>query len=193
MLDKYLLVTKKSNISSEFDTVEGQAGNILRAFAECLTEETQLMTDELEQTKKQLEIAKELLIRRSAEFENYKKRTDKEKAELIAGGNEEILKQILEVYETIENMLMTFADDKATIENVDNGLRATYKQFQTVLSKYGVSEMDCKDQIFNPDLHEAVMTVPAEMNDVDRIMKVVSKGYMLNDKVLKHAKVFVSQ
>ena len=165
---------------------------------ETLEQETSEEAQE-EETKDPLDTAldeiaklKDQLLRTVAEFENYKKRTLKEKAELILNGGEKTITAILPVLDDFERALAdTHTDDPAAIKE---GMNLIFKKFIKTLEGLGVQKIDTTDKDFDVDYHEAIAMVPGMGDDKKgKVIDCVQTGYMLNDKVIRHAKVAVGQ
>ena len=157
-----------------------------------LSPEEQL-SQELEKTQKQLEEQKDKYLRLSAEFDNYRKRTMKEKAELILNGAEKSISSILPIVDDFERALknMEAAND---VEAVKEGVELIYNKFINVLGQNGVKAIDTKDKELDTDYHEAIAVIPAPTEDLKgKILDCVQTGYTLNDKVIRHAKVVVGE
>lgn len=157
-----------------------------------LTEEEQLAL-ELEQANKVIEEQKDKYLRLSAEFDNYRKRTMKEKAELILNGGEKTISSILPVVDDFERALknMETATDVAAVKE---GVELIYTKFMTVLAQDGVKVIETKEQPLDTDYHEAIAVIPAPDPALKgKILDCVQTGYMLNDKVIRHAKVVVGE
>ena len=153
-------------------------------------EESKELKDE---TFEQLKELQEKYIRLSAEFDNYRKRTLKEKAELLKTAGEETIIKILPVMDDFERAINSM-DDAKDIEAVKNGINLIYLKFKEFLKQQGVSEIDAKEQEFNTDIHEAVTKIPAPNEDLKgKVVDVIEKGYVLNDKVIRYSKVVVGE
>ena len=134
---------------------------------------------------------KDKYIRLYAEFENYKKRTLKEKTELILNGGEKTITAILPILDDFERAIADKTEDATTIKE---GFDLIFKKFLKTLEGIGVSKIETSDKDFNVDYHEATAMVPGMGDDKKgKIIDCVQTGYMLNDKVLRHAKVAVGQ
>ncbi|MBR1469583.1 MAG: nucleotide exchange factor GrpE [Prevotella sp.] len=135
---------------------------------------------------------KDQLLRTVAEFENYKKRTLKEKAELILNGGEKTISAILPVLDDFERALAdTHSDDPQAIKD---GMELIFKKFTKMLEGLGVHKIETDGQDFDVDFHEAVAMVPGMGDDKKgKVIDCVQTGYTLNDKVIRHAKVAVGQ
>jgi molecular chaperone GrpE len=140
--------------------------------------------------KEELEAAKDKYIRLYSEFENFRKRTAKEKLDLIQSANEQLIKTLLPVTDDFERAENSFPDknDKELA-----GFFLIHSKFRKILELYGVKTMEAaQGSEFNPDLHEAISQVKAPVAELKgKIVDVVEKGYVLNDKVIRYAKVVV--
>lgn len=157
-----------------------------------LTPEQQLSKD-LETAQAMIEEQKDKYLRLSAEFDNYRKRTMKEKAELIKNGGEKAIAAVLPILDDLERALanMQQADDvKAMYEGID----LIYQKFLKNLNQEGLEKMSPIGEAFDTDFHEAVALIPAqEEEQKGKVLDCVQTGYKLNDKVIRHAKVVVAQ
>lgn len=167
-----------------------------QAAAEAAEEQQEVadpVMQELEAAKATIEEQKDKYLRLSAEFDNYRKRTLKEKAELIKSGGEKAISAILPILDDLERALqnMQKADDvKAMYEGID----LIYQKFLKGLSQEGLQKMEPVGEVFDTDYHEAVALVPAPSEDQKgKVLDCVQTGYKLNDKVIRHAKVVVAQ
>ena len=157
-----------------------------------LTEEEKL-AQELEKANEQIEEQKDKYLRLSAEFDNYRKRTMKEKAELILNGGEKSISSILPIVDDFERALknMETATDVAAVKE---GVELIYNKFMSVLGQNGVNVIETKEQPLDTDYHEAIAVIPAPNEALKgKILDCVQTGYKLNDKVIRHAKVVVAQ
>ena len=157
-----------------------------------LTEEEKL-AKELEEANKVIEDQKDKYLRLSAEFDNYRKRTMKEKAELILNGGEKSLSSILPVVDDFERAIKTM-ETATDVQAVKEGVELIYNKFMATLAQNGVKVIETKDQPLNTDYHEAIAVIPAPSEaQKGKILDCVQTGYTLNDKVLRHAKVVVGE
>jgi len=132
-------------------------------------------------------------IRLQAEFDNYRKRTLKEKMELTKSAGESLLVNILPLVDDFERALNSMDESKKD-DPVKQGLDLIYKRFIDFIEQNGVKEIDAIGQEFDTDLHEAITKIPAPSDDLKgKIVDVVQKGYMLNDKVIRYAKVVIGE
>ena len=151
------------------------------------------LAKELEEAKEQLEVQKDKYLRLSAEFDNYRKRTMKEKAELVLNGAEKTIGSILPVLDDFERALQNM-EKTADVNAVKEGVEIIYNKFMKVLKENGVKVIEAKGQPLNTDFHEAIAVIPApEEGQKGKILDCVQNGYTLNDKVIRHAKVVVGE
>ena len=157
-----------------------------------LTEKEKL-AQEQEKANEQIEEQKDKYLRLSAEFDNYRKRTMKEKAELILNGGEKSISSILPIVDDFERALknMETATDVAAVKE---GVELIYNKFMSVLGQNGVKVIETKEQPLDTDYHEAIAVIPAPNEALKgKILDCVQTGYILNDKVIRHAKVVVGE
>lgn len=132
--------------------------------------------------------SKDKYIRLYAEFENHRRRTSKEKLDMIQSANEQLIKTLLPVIDDFERAEKSL---KELSEKDSSGILLIYQKLKKILDQFGVKTMDAQGN-FNPDLHEAITQVPAvDEARKGKIVDVVEKGYLLNDKVIRFAKVVV--
>lgn len=145
----------------------------------------------LDKANREIAELKDKYLRTLAEFDNYKKRTLKEKAELILNGSEKTVTAVLPVLDDFERALKDESDDPKAIKE---GVRMIFNKFVKTLEGLGVKKIDTKDKDFDTDYHEAVAMVPGMGDDKKgKVIDCVQTGYTLNDKVIRHAKVAVGQ
>ena len=183
------------NQQQEAETQTEETNSAENAGEEKETEisEEEKIAKELEETKQAFEDYKDKYLRLSAEFDNYRKRTMKEKAELIKNGGEKAISAILPILDDLERALqnMQKADDvKAMYEGID----LIHQKFLKNLEHEGLEKMNPVGEAFDTDFHEAIALVPApEEAQKGKVLDCVQTGYKLNDKVIRHAKVVVAQ
>ena len=145
----------------------------------------------LEKAEKEIEQLKDQYLRARAEFENYRKRTIREKAELILNGGEKTITAILPVLDDFERALADTTEDP---EAIKQGMELIFHKFVKTLEGLGVKKIETEDKPFDVDYHEAIAMVPGMGDDKKgMVIDCVQTGYMLNDKVIRHAKVAVGQ
>lgn len=156
------------------------------------THEEKLM-EQLAQANQTIEEQSDKYLRLSAEFDNYRKRTNKEKAELILNGSQTTIKAILPVLDDMERALSNMGKSDELRPALE-GVELIYNKFIKILEQQGVKKIETENQEFNTDYCEAIAMIPAPSEEMKgKIMDCVQTGYMLNDKVIRHAKVAVGQ
>lgn len=147
----------------------------------------------VETLKAELEALKDKYLRTVAEFDNYKKRTIKEKTELILNGSEKTVTTFLPILDDMERAIAN-ASKATDITAVEEGWELIYNKFIKQLDSIGVKKIETNDADFDVDYHEAVAMVPGMGDDKKgKVIDCVQTGYTLNDKVIRHAKVAVGQ
>ena len=147
----------------------------------------------LEAAQEQIAELKDKYLRSVAEFDNYRKRTLKEKAELILNGSEKAVSAVLPVLDDMERAIAN-GEKTDDVQVLREGMTLIYTKFQKVLEGLGVKEIETADVDFNTDVHEAIAMVPGMGDDKKgKVLDCVQKGYTINDKVIRHAKVAVGQ
>lgn len=185
-------MAEELNVEETKDTAEEQPQNDQAEEAAPLTHEEQL-EKELEDAQAVIEEQKDKYLRLSAEFDNYRKRTMKEKAELILNGGEKSISSILPVIDDFERAIKTMETAK-DVKAVKEGVELIYNKFMAVMAQNGMKVIETKDQPLDTDYHEAIAVIPAPSEEQKgKILDCVQTGYTLNDKVIRHAKVVVGE
>ncbi len=147
----------------------------------------------IEELEEKLEQMQDKHLRLQAEFDNFRRRTIKEKADLIKSGGETVLVNILPVIDDFERALGSLKE----VPDEDAGKQGTlliYNKFQEFLKQNSIKEIEALEQDFDVDLHEAITKIPAPNNELKgKVVDVVQKGYCLNDKVIRFAKVVIGE
>ena len=147
--------------------------------------------DPLTKAQQEVEELKKTLLYKTAEFENYRKRTMKEKADLILNGGEKTISAILPILDDFERALADKSEDPKAIKE---GVQMIFNKFVKTLEGLGVKKIETADKDFDVDFHEAIAMVPGMGDDKKgKVIDCVQTGYTLNDKVIRHAKVAVGQ
>ena len=176
---------RRSNQANETTLQADAEGEVQK---EKITTEEKLAAAEEENAK-----LKDQLLRQIAEFDNYRKRTLKEKAELILNGGEKTLSSLLPILDDLERAEKNIQEN-TNIETLKEGLDLVFKKFRDTLEKQGLKAIETKNQDFNTDFHEAIAMIPVPEGDQKgKVIDCVQTGYTLNDKVIRHAKVAVGQ
>ena len=197
---------KKKNLSSQEmkeektinpDTCHTQAEETTESIEQQETIEatTAEIKEKEEMARLEAEIAelKDKYLRQVAEFDNYRKRTLKEKTELILNGGEKIITSLLPVLDDMERAQQNIekSDD---VEALKEGTNLVFKKLMTVLESAGLQKIDTDGKDFDTDVHEAIAMIPATTDDQKgKVIDCVQAGYKLNEKVIRHAKVAIGQ
>ncbi len=184
------------------EAVKEAAGNTIEENTEgengTSQEEPELSTEErlqkeLEEANEKIATLEDKYIRQVAEFDNYRKRTMKEKAELIKNGGERAIESILPVLDDFERALSNLSKDESAAE-VMTGVELIYNKFVNILKQNGLQKMETEGADFDTDYHEAIAMIPAPSEELKgKVLDCVQAGYILNDKVIRHAKVAVGE
>ena len=183
-----MLADNETELNNEEETHVEQPEQDAEQDTELDTEEEKTPLEKAEEENAKL---KDQLLRTIAEFDNYKKRTLKEKTELILNGGEKTITAVLPVLDDFERAMADKTEDPQAIKE---GMELIFKKFVKTLEGMGVKKIKTEDQDFDVDYHEAVAMVPGMGDDKKgKVIDCIQTGYMLNDKVIRHAKVAVGQ
>lgn len=178
----------ENNVISD-DNTEDTSANTDNSAEEKTTELT--VEEQLEAAKKEVEQYKDKYLRAVAEFDNYRKRTLKEKAELLLNGSEKAVCAFLPILDDFERAI---ADKTEDLNAIKEGVQIIFNKFNKTLESLGVRKIETEGKDFDVDFHEAVAMVPGMGDDKKgKVIDCVQTGYQLNDKVIRHAKVAVGQ
>lgn len=184
---------EKEEVKIEVEEADLSSDQVQDEEKEGLKAECEEKADDLTLVKKAYEELNDKHIRLQAEFDNYRKRTLREKMELTKSAGESILVSILPViddFERAQNML----NDASDIKSVREGFDLIYSKFIGFLKQNGVEAIDTSEKEFDTDLHEAITKIPAPSEDLKgKVVDCVQKGYMLNDKVIRYSKVVIGE
>jgi len=176
----------ENSAGMDINTDESMSGT--SHLNEPVTEET-----ELEKLKAELEESKDKYLRKVAEFENFKRRSAKERVELIQTAGKDVITDLLEVLDDCDRSQkqLETSNDPAIIKE---GVMLVFNKLRNTLQTKGVKAMETVEQEFNPDLHEAITEIPAATEAMKgKVVDEVVKGYYLRDKIIRHAKVVVGK
>ena len=203
----YLKCTKQETVMSEKEMnnelenekIDETNNTAEPAQEQAATEETTELTGE-ELLQKQLDEANEKVasledkyLRQVAEFDNYRKRTIKEKAELIKNGGERAIESILPVLDDYERAIQNMSKDESAADML-TGVELIYNKFIGILKQNGLQKIETEGKDFDTDYHEAIAMIPAPEESLKgKVLDCVQTGYILNDKVIRHAKVAVGE
>ncbi len=159
---------------------------------ESLDEKSEL-EQKLAEAAEKIATLEDKYLRQVAEFDNYRKRTMKEKAELIKNGGERAIESILPVLDDFERALLTM-EKSENAEEIRTGVELIYNKFVTILKQNGLQKIETEGKDFDTDYHEAIAMVPTPDETLKgKILDCIQTGYILNDKVIRHAKVAVGE
>ena len=181
-------VNENTNASVEENTAENgtEQENVE------LTAEEKLQK-ELDEANEKVALFEDKYLRQVAEFDNYRKRTIKEKAEIIKNGGERVMESILPVLDDFERAMTNMAKDENAAE-ILTGVELIYNKFTGILKQNGLQKIETEGADFNTDFHEAIALVPTPDESLKgKVLDCVQAGYTLNDKVIRHAKVAVGE
>ena len=185
---------QEENININVDATNEDTANNETAEQQCekLTAEEKLQK-ELDEANEKVATLEDKYLRQVAEFDNYRKRTIKEKAELIKNGGERAIESILPVLDDFERALSNMAKDENAAE-IMTGVELIYNKFVGILKQNGLQKIETEGADFNTDFHEAIAMIPAPNESLKgKILDCVQAGYTLNEKVIRHAKVAVGE
>ena len=185
---------KKQKVEETPEQNEKQVENQVTEEKEMTADETadQISAD-IENLNQEVSELKDKNLRLMAEFDNFRKRSIKERADLIKFAGEDVLKKILPLIDDFERGLQAM-DSAEDVKAVKEGVDLIYAKFISFFTENGVNVIPTQNEVFNTDLHEAVTTFPAPSEEMKgKIIDCVSKGYTLNEKVIRFAKVVVGE
>jgi len=154
--------------------------------------ETDKLRNKLKAVEKEKLELKDKLLRTAAEFDNFKKRNDRERLQLIYTATEGLVTELLNVLDDMERSL-DHLDEKNDFESLKNGLELIYKNFNKILEKQGLKAMQSVGEPFDPEKHDALMQTEKKGVESGIILDEHKKGYCLNDKIIRHAQVIVAK
>ncbi len=186
---------KETNKVNDPEVVEGEKDSAAEPQGDAVdnqkTADSETEASEIEKAQKEIEQLKDKYLRTVAEFDNYKKRTLKEKAELLLNGSEKAISSILPILDDFERAIADKTEESAAMKE---GVVLIYNKFVKTLETLGVKKIETEGKDFDVDFHEAVALVPGMGDDKKgKVIDCVQTGYKLNDKVIRHAKVAVGQ
>lgn len=148
---------------------------------------------ELEEKTQELAELKDKYLRLFAEFDNYKKRTVREKLELMSTASEDIMAHLLPVLDDFDRAKQS-ADDENTNEVFSEGVALVYEKLYNLLKAKGLEPMETNGEVFDPEFHDAITEIPAPSNEMKgKVVDTIEKGYKLKEKIIRHAKVVVGK
>jgi molecular chaperone GrpE len=175
------------------DNYSGNTSDTSENMTADASSESSTPSDNQEQLQSQVRDWQEKYLRLSADFDNFRKRTMREKMDLIKTAGEETFLSILPIIDDFERAIKAM-ENTTDIDAVKEGVSLIYNKFKETLNQKGVKAIDAQNQEFNTDLHEAITKIPAPDESLKgKVVDVVQKGYYLHDKVIRYAKVVVGE
>ncbi len=189
--DKEIQEENINNVDATNETVANEEATTEQEDRELTAEE--MLQKELDEANEKIATLEDKYLRQVAEFDNYRKRTLKEKAELIKNGGERAIESILPVLDDFERALSNMAKDENAAE-IMTGVELIYNKFVGILKQNGLQKIETEGADFNTDFHEAIAIIPAPTEELKgKVLDCVQAGYTLNEKVIRHAKVAVGE
>lgn len=180
-----------NNVNTENTQPEEQAENPLADELNVNTSEAATEPSAEVKLKEDLALANDKYLRLYAEFDNYKRRTTKERVELLQTAGKEVIVSLLPVIDDFERAVKAI-ENATDINAVKEGVLLVQSKLKSILTQKGLKEMDAKGTTFDADIHEAITNIPAPTDDLKgKVVDELEKGYYLNDKVVRFAKVVV--
>ena len=189
--EKEVKVEGETNVQPETDEADNDSKKSKKSRKQ--RKEDEAKDKEIEELKAQVEEQKDRYLRLSAEFDNYRKRTLKERSDMLKTANGDTLSGMLPVLDDLERAMQSM--EKATdVAAVREGVVLIYNKLQEFLKNKGIVEIDAMNQVFDTDLHEAITKIPAPTEDLKgKVVDVIQKGYKIDTKVIRYAKVVVGE
>lgn len=183
----------KSEKSTKKEHKEKVKDNVEQEQDKKGTTEKQESSKDKKSAQEEIEELNDKYLRLAAEYDNYRRRTLKEKMELAKSAGEDILINILPVMDDFERGLASI-DKAKEVDAIKEGVLLIYNKFKEFLKQRGVKEIEAKEKEFDTDLHEAVTKIPAPSEELKgKVVDVIEKGYLLNEKVIRYAKVVIGE
>jgi molecular chaperone GrpE len=175
------------DVSNASEGAENEADNAQKKESAAGEQQTEQADREVSKEDEELNVR---YLRLAADFQNYKKRVEKEKGDIYAYANEKLVVELLDVIDNFERAL---EHSKDNCEGFAEGMSMIFKQFKGVLEKSGIEEMSALGELFDPNFHHAVMTENSVEYESGKVTLVLQKGYLLNKKVIRPAMVKVAE
>ena len=190
--DKEMQEENINSVDATNEEATTQTNDAEEQVCDELTAEEKLQK-ELDEANEKVATLEDKYLRQVAEFDNYRKRTIKEKAELIKNGGERAIESILPVLDDFERALSNMAKNENAAE-IMTGIELIYNKFVSILKQNGLQKIETEGADFNTDFHEAIALIPTPDEKLKgKVLDCVQAGYTLNEKVIRHAKVAVGE
>ncbi len=197
MINKIKDIMSKKGKSSKEDSTEELEDNVLENQEEHTESDVENKetpeSEESDSSEQQIAELKDKYLRLAAEFENYKRRTVKEKLNMMGTAAKDTLSALLPVMDDFDRAKKN-AEDESSTEPFSEGVMMVYNKLSNTLQQKGMKPMESTGEVFDPELHEAITEIPAPTEDMKgKVIDTVEQGYYLNDTILRHAKVVVGK
>ncbi|GAB4295653.1 MAG: nucleotide exchange factor GrpE [Ignavibacteriaceae bacterium] len=190
--EKKNIEIKDSKETKKENSVKENKTNEQNNEQEVQNEEITALKSKIDELEKQVEEYKDKFLRKSAEFENYKRRTENDQLNLIKYAAESFIVKLLPVVDDLERSLQHM-ENARDIESIKDGIKLVYDKLMKVFTEQGIKQIESVGKPFNVDYHEALMQRKDESADPHTILEEIQKGYIYKDKVIRHAQVIVSE
>lgn len=188
--DKGTMDNSDKNISNNKKTADTGASTKKKSSKKI---QKKTKVSEIEEVKNKYAEINDKYLRLSAEFDNYRKRTLKEKMELTRTGGESILINLLPVIDNFERALVSI-ENSTDVDSVKDGINLIYTNFKAFLTQNGIREIEASNKKFDTDVHEAISKIKAPKKSLKgKVVDIIEKGYYLHDKVIRYAKVVIGE
>lgn len=178
---------------TEQEPLEAEQGNVTDTAEETLANaEADIQpVSEVEQLKAEVAQYKDSYLRATADFQNFKRRTEKEKSDIYKYAGEKLLMEVLPIVDNMDRAMSHVPEEEQG--GLADGLRMIQKSLMNLLEKNGVEPIEAVGEVFDPELHHAVQMTPSEEHEPQRVIEEYQKGYKLNGKVIRHSMVKVAE
>lgn len=184
-------MSKKENVKEEENTPSIDQNGFNEQTSEEKNAETPTLSSQDKTSEEKLAELNDKYLRLYADFENFRKRVAKERVDLLKYAGEDIFKKLIPVMDDFDRAIKASAE-ATDIEIIRQGKHLIYNKFKNILAQNGVKEMNASGESFDPELHDAITNIPAPSEKMKgKVIEEVEKGYLLNGKVIRHAKVIV--
>ena len=183
---------KSKKERDEKEEVKGTDQQKANNASDDIEKEFEKFNVQIENLEKEKDALRDQLLRKAAEFENYKRRTETEQTNLLKYSSESIIAKLLPIIDDLERSLKHM-DDAKDLDSVKNGVKMIYDKFMKILDAQGVKKIEAAGKPFNVDFHEALMQRKSDGVEPHTVLEEVESGYIYKDRVIRHAKVIVSE
>jgi len=187
---------EETNENQDFENLNNEEKENIERMVDDVIEESTAVEEEttidpLAQSQQQLQETKDKYLRLYAEFDNFKKRTAKERVELMKTAGQQVIRDFLPVLDDFERAMKALDIDKNNPQKEDEGMRLIYHKLLRSLQGHGLQQMEIMGDDFNADFHEAITQIAAGDEMKGKVVDVIEQGYMLNDIIIRYAKVVI--